>query len=99
MIYTSNKSKYNNYVGMIVADIILIDKIIIPIGLLLTNRNQLAIGFFIAEEYKMTNKEAIEHLKNINDRYPCSLDTTFQDECEMIAINLAIKALEKERQD
>ena len=47
----------------------------------------------------MTNKEAIEHLKNINDRYPCSLDTTFQDECEMIAINLAIKALEKERQD
>lgn len=45
----------------------------------------------------MTNKEAIEHLKNINDRYPCSLDTTFRDECEMIAINLAIKALEEQR--
>lgn len=43
----------------------------------------------------MTNKEAIEHLKNINSRYPCSLDTTFQDECEMIALNLAIKALEE----
>ena len=43
----------------------------------------------------MTNEEAIEYLKNINDRYPCSLDTTFQDECEMIAINLAIKALEE----
>lgn len=42
----------------------------------------------------MTNKEAIEHLKNINSRYPCSLDTTFTDECEMIAINLAIKALD-----
>ena len=39
MVYTSNKSKYNKSVGMIVADIILIDKIIIPIGLLLTNRN------------------------------------------------------------
>ena len=39
MVYTSNKSKYNEFVGMIVADIILIDKIIIPIGLLLTNRN------------------------------------------------------------
>ena len=48
-VYTSNKSKYNKSVGMIVADIILIDKIIIPIGLLLTNRNLLAIGFFIAE--------------------------------------------------
>lgn len=43
----------------------------------------------------MTNKEAIKHLKNINSRYPCSLDTTFQDECEMIALNLAIKALEE----
>lgn len=43
----------------------------------------------------MTNKEAIEYLKNINSRYPCSLDTTFQDECEMIALNLAIKALEE----
>ena len=39
MVYTSNKSMYDYYVGMIVADIILIDKIIIPIGLLLTNRN------------------------------------------------------------
>lgn len=35
----SNNSKYNLLVGMIVADIILIDKIIVPIGLLLTNRN------------------------------------------------------------
>lgn len=46
----------------------------------------------------MTNKEAIEHLKNINSRYPCSLDSTFRDECEMIAINLAIKALEEHEQ-
>ena len=43
----------------------------------------------------MTNEEAINHLKNINDRYPCSLDTTFRDECEKIALNLAIKALEE----
>lgn len=42
----------------------------------------------------MTNREAIEHLKNINSRYPCSLDSTFRDECEKIAINRAIKALE-----
>lgn len=41
----------------------------------------------------MTNQEAIEHLENIIDRYPCSL-VTFQDDCEIIAINLAIKALE-----
>ena len=44
----------------------------------------------------MTNKEAIEHLKNINRRYPCSLDSTFRDECEQIAINLAIKVLEEQ---
>ena len=41
----------------------------------------------------MTNEEAIEHLKNINRRYPSSLDSTFREECEQIAINLAIKAL------
>lgn len=46
----------------------------------------------------MTNKEAIEHLKNINRRYPCSLDSTFRDECEQIAINIAIKALENQPQ-
>lgn len=46
----------------------------------------------------MTNEEAIEHLKNINSRYPCSLDSTFRDECEQIALNLAIKALEKSPQ-
>lgn len=44
----------------------------------------------------MTNKEAIEQLRNIKRRYPYSLDTTlFQDEREMIALNLAIKALEE----
>lgn len=42
----------------------------------------------------MTNKEAIEHLKNIDSRYPSSLDSTFRDECEEIAIYLVIKALE-----
>lgn len=46
----------------------------------------------------MTNKEAIEHLKNINRRYPCSLDSTFRDECEKIAINMAIKALKERTQ-
>jgi len=46
----------------------------------------------------MKNKEAIEHLKNINSKYPCSLDSTFREECEQIALNMAIKALENQPQ-
>ncbi len=46
----------------------------------------------------MTNKEAIEFLKIIDSRYPSSLETTFGDECELIALNIAIKALEERPQ-
>lgn len=42
----------------------------------------------------MTNKIAIEFLKIIDSRYPSSLESTFSDECERIALNMAIKALE-----
>ena len=42
----------------------------------------------------MTNEEAIEFLKIIDSRYPSSLESTFNDECERIALNMAIKALE-----
>lgn len=44
----------------------------------------------------MTNKEAIEFLKIIDSRYPSSLESTFNDECERIALNMGIQAL-KER--
>ena len=46
----------------------------------------------------MTNKEAIEFLKIIVSRYPSSLETSFNDECELIALNMAIKALEERPQ-
>ena len=46
----------------------------------------------------MTNEEAIEFLKIIVSRYPSSLETTFNDECELIALNMAIKALEERSQ-
>lgn len=41
----------------------------------------------------MTNEQAIAILKDINSRYPCSLESTFEEECEQIALNMAIQAL------
>ena len=45
----------------------------------------------------MTNDQAIELLKIIDNRYPCSLDSTFNEECERIALNMAIQALKNEK--
>jgi len=46
----------------------------------------------------MTNEEAISYLKAIDSRYPCSLESTFRDECERIALCMAVKALEAQNE-
>lgn len=45
----------------------------------------------------MNNEQAIEFLKIIDSRYPCSLESTFNDECERIALNMAVQALKNEQ--
>lgn len=45
----------------------------------------------------MTNEQAIEYLKIIDSRYPSSLESTFNDECERIALNMAMQSLKNER--
>lgn len=41
----------------------------------------------------MTDKEALKWIENIEKRYPCSLDTTFSQECELIALNMSREAI------
>ena len=41
----------------------------------------------------MTDKEALNWINIIVKRYPCSLDTTFSQECELIALNMSREAI------
>ena len=41
----------------------------------------------------MTDKESLKWIENIEKRYPCSLETTFSQECELIALNMSREAI------
>ena len=43
----------------------------------------------------MNNEDAINIIKHMLKRYPCSLESNFSEEVEQIALNVAIEALEK----